>query len=71
MICFLLFFFDSDMPSGGSEYSKVGGNSEEMDCNATRSLFVGNIPKNISIYELRDVFQRYGAILVCSADCSV
>lgn len=38
--------------------------TEDIDPNATRSLFVGNIPKNISIYELRDVFQRYGTILV-------
>ena len=38
--------------------------NDDIDPNATRSLFVGNIPKNISIYELRDVFQRYGPILV-------
>ena len=31
---------------------------------ATRSLFVGNIPKNISVYELRDIFQRFGDVLV-------
>lgn len=37
---------------------------KELDPNATRSLFVGNIPKNISIYDLRDVFQRFGHILV-------
>ena len=39
---------------------------EEMDPQATRSLFVGNIPKNISVYELRDIFSRYGNILVCN-----
>ena len=56
---------DSDMPSGGHEYKGTGrSESEEIDSNATRSLFVGNIPKNISIYELRDVFHRYGPILV-------
>lgn len=37
---------------------------EEMDPQATRSLFVGNIPKNISVYELRDIFSRFGNILV-------
>ncbi len=37
---------------------------EEVDPQATRSLFVGNIPKNISVYDVRDAFQRYGTILV-------
>ncbi len=56
------------MPSGGHDYSKAMDDSiaDDVDSNATRSLFVGNIPKNISIYELRDVFQRYGPILVSS-----
>lgn len=31
---------------------------------ATHSLFVGNIPKNISVYELRDIFQRFGDVVV-------
>ena len=55
-----------DVPSGGRDYSKVMDDSisDDVDSNATRSLFVGNIPKNISIYELRDIFQRYGPILV-------
>ena len=38
--------------------------SEDLDPSATRSLFVGNIPKDISVYELRDIFQRYGNVLV-------
>lgn len=40
--------------------------SEEIDPQATRSLFVGNIPKNISVFQLRDIFQRYGDVLVCA-----
>ena len=40
--------------------------SEDLDPLATRSLFVGNIPKHISVYELRDAFLRYGNVLVSS-----
>jgi len=44
--------------------------SEEIDPQATRSLFVGNIPKNISVFQLRDIFQRYGDVLVsCVCVC--
>ena len=35
-----------------------------MDPNATRCLFVGNIPKGVSVYELRDTFLPFGLILV-------
>ena len=57
-----------DFPAGGRDqpivsyvrHSPVG----DVDPQATRSLFVGNIPKNISIYELRDIFQRFGNVLV-------
>ena len=38
--------------------------SDDLDPLATRSLFVGNIPKHISVYELRDAFLRYGNVLV-------
>lgn len=38
--------------------------SDDIDPQATRSLFVGNIPKNISVFQLRDIFQRYGDVLV-------
>lgn len=49
------------MPSyGGSKPVRL----EDVDPQATRSLFVGNIPKNISVYDVRDSFQRYGTILV-------
>lgn len=63
----------SDFPSGGRDAAQVmaGGHGhpqaylpEDLDPQATRSLFVGNIPKNINVYELRDTFQRYGNVLV-------
>ena len=63
MYCSWCLLFTSDFPIGGKEYTK-SSHSEDVDPNATRSLFVGNIPKNISIYELRDVFQRFGTVLV-------
>ncbi|XP_064384598.1 msx2-interacting protein-like isoform X2 [Halichondria panicea] len=58
-----------DFPPGGRDEPAVSshGNKpvrfEEVDPQATRSLFVGNIPKNISVYDVRDAFQRYGTIL--------
>ena len=58
----------TEFPPGGRDQPFVSHarNSPigDVDPQATRSLFVGNIPKNISIYELRDVFQRFGNVLV-------
>ncbi len=65
-----------DFPPGGQDLKRGGGShhgaepvphqpiSEDLDALATRSLFVGNIPKHISVYELRDAFLRYGNVLV-------
>ncbi len=59
-----------DFPPGGRDEPAVSSQGskpvrfEEVDPQATRSLFVGNIPKNISVYDVRDSFQRYGTILV-------
>ena len=71
-----------DFPAGGRDHPSVHHSSggptprqflpDETDLQATRSLFVGNIPKNISIFELRDAFQRYGNVLVsCMYICCV
>ena len=69
------YFMFTEFPAGGrdqpiqpsSRHSPV-----DIDPQATRSLFVGNIPKNISIYELRDIFQRFGDILVsASSTCTM
>ena len=59
-------------PPGGLDQRGGGGGGEvgpqfmmeDLDPLATRSLFVGNIPKHISVYELRDAFLRYGNVLV-------
>lgn len=63
-----------DFPDGGRDEPLVpvlGSNRpvqsqalDDIDPQATRSLFVGNIPKNISVFDVRDAFQRYGNILV-------
>ncbi|XP_019855294.1 PREDICTED: msx2-interacting protein-like isoform X2 [Amphimedon queenslandica] len=50
-------------PLGFSHGNPFISPGNEFDPSATRSLFVGNIHKNVSIYDLRDVFQRYGHIL--------
>jgi RNA recognition motif-containing protein len=60
----------SDFPSGGRDIQTVqaaahkGYTPDDIDPQATHSLFVGNIPKNISVYELRDIFQRFGDVVV-------
>jgi RNA recognition motif-containing protein len=57
-----------EFPDGGRDLPSIGCDHhspiDDVDPQATRSLFVGNIPKNISIYELRDIFQRFGDVLV-------
>ena len=60
-----------DFPDGGRDEPLVpmSGSTrpmplDDVDPQATRSLFVGNIPKNISVFDVRDAFQRYGNILV-------
>ena len=59
-----------EFPDGGRDHPFVSYDHhsppDDVDPQATRSLFVGNIPKNISIYELRDIFQRFGDVLVSS-----
>ncbi|CAI8054149.1 Msx2-interacting protein [Geodia barretti] len=56
-------------PSGGRDIQTVqaaahkGYTPDDIDPQATHSLFVGNIPKNISVYELRDIFQRFGDVV--------
>lgn len=69
--------FFVDFPSGGRDLIHTSGQGGEamsrqymldnLDPQATRSLFVGNIPKHSSVYDLRDTFLRYGNVLV-SAD---
>ena len=65
ILCFICF---AEFPSGGRDQQLVSHARHspfvDIDPQATRSLFVGNIPKNISIYELRDMFQRFGNVLV-------
>ncbi len=48
----------------GGEYGSRLSMLEDLDPKATRSLFVGNIPKHINVYDLRDAFIRYGTVLV-------
>lgn len=62
-----------EFPTGGRDQPFVSHTRHspmgDVDPQATRSLFVGNIPKNISIYELRDIFQRFGNVLV--SNCTI
>ena len=44
-----------------------GVHLEDLDPQATRSLFVGNIQKNIGVYELQDIFSQFGNVLVSAA----
>lgn len=40
-----------------------GQPDDSLEPDTTRTLFVGNIPRGISVYELRDYFIRFGHIL--------
>ena len=41
---------------------------DEYHPKATRTLFVGNLEKDIMSEELREIFNAYGEILVCLSD---
>jgi len=46
-------------------YSGGGGTGDDvLEADTTRTLFVGNIPRGTSVYELKDHFIRFGHILV-------
>ena len=46
-------------------YSGGGGTGDDvLEADTTRTLFVGNIPRSTSVYELKDYFIRFGHILV-------
>lgn len=69
----LNYLLSIEFPDGGRDLPSIGCDHhspiDDVDPQATRSLFVGNIPKNISIYELRDIFQRFGDVLVSLCCC--
>ena len=67
--------FCIDFPPGGRDLTHMSSGQgdeaisrqcmlDDLDPQATRSLFVGNIPKHINVYDLRDTFLRYGNVLV-------
>lgn len=45
-----------------------GQPDDSLEPDTTRTLFVGNIPRGISVYELRDYFIRFGHILVSQTE---
>lgn len=51
-------------PSHMHHYGSGGQPDDSLEPDTTRTLFVGNIPRGISVYELRDYFIRFGHILV-------
>ena len=53
----------ADSRSGGHREGSPG-REDGSELSATRCLFVGNIPKGVSVYELRDTFLPFGMILV-------
>lgn len=76
-----MYQYHLDFPPGGHDSGHMihpgGGRDpisrhmqEDLDPQATRSLFVGNIPKQINVYELRDAFLRYGNVLVSGSPCT-
>lgn len=50
-------------------YGGGGGTGDDvLEADTTRTLFVGNIPRSTSVYELKDHFIRFGHILVSYKD---
>ena len=41
-----------------------GGDEAGFDANATRTLFVGNLDKQITHGDLRKIFEKYGEVVV-------
>lgn len=51
---------------GGRQMQHYSGGTgdDTLEPDTTRTLFVGNIPRGTSVYELKDHFIRFGHILV-------
>lgn len=56
-------FWFSDVDD--AEFRPPEAELDEHHPKATRTLFVGNLEKEITMEELKDMFSKYGEILVC------
>lgn len=52
-----------------ADYRPPEAELDEYHHKATRTLFVGNLQLDITKEQLKDIFRRYGLILVCNVQC--
>jgi RNA recognition motif-containing protein len=51
-----------------NEFRPLDERIDEFHPKATRTLFIGNLEKTTTYHDLRNVFQRFGEIVVCCFD---
>lgn len=50
-----------------NEFRPLDERIDEFHPKATRTLFIGNLEKTTTYHDLRNIFQRFGGIVVCEA----
>lgn len=48
-----------------NEFRPLDERIDEFHPKATRTLFIGNLEKTTTYHDLRNIFQRFGGIVVC------
>ena len=48
-----------------NEFRPLDERIDEFHPKATRTLFIGNLEKTTTYHDLRNIFQRFGEIVVC------
>lgn len=52
-----------------NEFRPLDERIDEFHPKATRTLFIGNLEKTTTYHDLRNIFQRFGGIVVCELSC--
>lgn len=60
-----LFLLPSETESE-NEFRPLDERIDEFHPKATRTLFIGNLEKTTTYHDLRNIFQRFGGIVVCT-----
>lgn len=50
-----------------NEFRPLDERIDEFHPKATRTLFIGNLEKTTTYHDLRNIFQRFGGIVVCES----
>lgn len=65
-----LFLWPSETESE-NEFRPLDERIDEFHPKATRTLFIGNLEKTTTYYDLRNIFQRFGEIVVRTGSLSL